>query len=60
MWSLPLHTLCQQAGCGQSGLDVVEPLGVLQLTEPAVHVVGLVPAGLHQFNETLLEGFTPG
>lgn len=45
--SIPLYTLCQQACSWQSSLNVGQPFWVLQLAEPAVHVVGFIRAGLH-------------
>lgn len=55
----PFHALGQQPGRGQRRLDVRQPLGVLELAEPAVHVAGLVATSLHQLNQALLQRFAP-
>lgn len=56
---LPVNALSSQTSCSQQLLDVSEPVGSFQFTEPAVHVVGLVIASLHQLDEALLQDMKP-
>lgn len=56
---LPVNALSSQTSCSQQLLDVSEPVGSFQFTEPAVHVVWLVIASLHQLDEALLQDIKP-
>lgn len=52
---LPVNALSSQAGSGQNLLNMGQPIGCLQLTQPAVHIMWLVIAGFHQLDEAFLK-----
>lgn len=57
--ALPVNTLSSQASCGQNLLDMGQPVGSLQLAQPAVHIMRLIITGLHKLDETFLQNIVP-